>query len=144
MDLTNRVRELIDDWAKPLRQLENERHRVHGDFRKQNVLVRFDGVRWNVAAILDWECAFLGSPLIDVGLFLRYENSDNLIAEPAFSEGFRDGGGKLPDDWFTLSRVLDLESLCRSLASPNLPLDIEHELAGLVSRTMMELESTCA
>ena len=134
---------VIDDWSTRLKQTENEGQLVHGDFRKQNVLVRFDGSCWNVAAILDWECAFLGSPLIDVGMFLRYEQPENPVAEPAFSRGYRIAAGDLPDDWFGLSRVLDLHSLCSSLSSPDLPLDIEREIVGLVTRTIKELESTC-
>jgi aminoglycoside phosphotransferase (APT) family kinase protein len=130
---------LFSIWAPRLRSLEDLRRLVHGDFRKQNVLVRSGDDGWQVAAILDWELAFAGSPLHDIGLFLRYENLESPV-EPAFSNGFRDGGGELPVDWFALSRVLDLASLCRSLAEPDLPSDIETELIGLVRRTLREFE----
>jgi aminoglycoside phosphotransferase (APT) family kinase protein len=140
-NVTRRLSKIAAKWTQRLESLQSETRLVHGDFRKQNILVRPGNGDWEVAAILDWELAFAGSPLRDVGLFLRYEHRDNPIAEPAFSNGFRDGGGELPDEWFALSRVLDLESLCRSLNEPDLPADIETELVALVMRSARELES---
>jgi aminoglycoside phosphotransferase (APT) family kinase protein len=133
--LADRVRRVVADWAARLRLLADERRLVHGDFRKQNILVRPAGNAWTVAAVLDWECACKGSPMIDVGLFLRYERPERPVAEPAFSRGFRDGGGQLDDDWMDLARAVDLDSLCRSLTAPHLPSDIEREIVGLVTAT---------
>jgi aminoglycoside phosphotransferase (APT) family kinase protein len=139
--VAEKVGKLIARWAVPLRLVMNERRLIHGDFRKQNILVRPNEKGWTVAAILDWECAFAGSPMCDVGLFLRYERPDDPVAEPAFSRGFRDAGGELCDSWFELSRVVDLESLCSSLTAPDLPHDIECEIVSLVIRTTVELDS---
>ncbi|HKP10500.1 MAG TPA: aminoglycoside phosphotransferase family protein [Blastocatellia bacterium] len=133
--LADRVRRLVADWGTRLRLITRERRLVHGDFRKQNILVRPDGNTWTVAAILDWECAFQGSQMFDVGVFLRYERSEQPVAEPAFSRGFRDGGGRLCEDWMDAARVVDLDSLCRSLTAPHLPPDIEREIVGLVTAT---------
>ena len=89
--------------------------------------------------ILDWECAFTGSPLFDVALFLRYERPEQPVAEPSFSRGFLDRGGRLCDDWKDAIRVVDLESLCRSLTAEYLPPDIEREIVGLVAATATQL-----
>lgn len=140
-ELADRARRLVAEWAPRLRSVAGERRLVHGDFRKQNVLVRLDGGAWRVAAILDWECAFAGSPLLDVGVFLRYERPERPTAEPAFSRGFLDGGGWLPEDWRERVRVVDLASLCRCLAEPELPPEIEREVAGLVAETVARLGS---
>lgn len=137
--LADRVRRLVACRASQLQSVTNEQRLVHGDFRKQNILVRPDGNVWTVAAILDWECAFTGSPLYDVALFLRYERPERPIAEPSFSRGFLDGGGQLCDDWKDAIRVVDLESLCRSLTGEYLPLDIEREIVGLVAATASQL-----
>lgn len=51
---------------------------------------------WAVAAILDWELAFSGSPLLDVGHFLRYELDATPLREPHFSRAFTHD--ELPSD----------------------------------------------
>lgn len=43
---------------------------VHGDYRLDNVLVTSAG---RVNAVLDWEMATLGDPLVDLGLMLVYQ-----------------------------------------------------------------------
>ena len=53
--------------------------------------------RWSVSAVLDWEFAYSGSPLDDVGNMLRFEQPPGFAA--GFADGFRDGGGDLPLDW---------------------------------------------
>jgi len=58
---------------------------VHGDFNSPNILVRADHGTWRVAAILDWEFAFAGSMLCDVGNMLRYERPGHPRYEPPFS-----------------------------------------------------------
>lgn len=46
---------------------------AHGDFNSPNILVAQRDGTWRVAAILDWEFAFLGHTFYDIGNFLRYE-----------------------------------------------------------------------
>ena len=60
---------------------------VHGDYRLDNVLVTDDG---ELTAVLDWEMATLGDPLVDLGLLLVYrENPVSADGAPATSaEGF--------------------------------------------------------
>ncbi|WP_174547170.1 phosphotransferase family protein [Nocardiopsis dassonvillei] len=43
---------------------------VHGDYRLDNVLVTSEG---RINAVLDWEMATLGDPLVDLGLMLVYQ-----------------------------------------------------------------------
>lgn len=50
---------------------------VHGDYRLTNVLMTPDASR--VTAVLDWEMASLGDPLMDVGLLVVYHR---MAAEP--------------------------------------------------------------
>jgi len=45
---------------------------VHGDFRLDNALVVGDGDEPRISAILDWEMATLGDPLVDLGIFGLY------------------------------------------------------------------------
>lgn len=43
---------------------------VHGDYRLDNALI--DGEKPRLSAILDWEMATLGDPLVDLGIFALY------------------------------------------------------------------------
>jgi aminoglycoside phosphotransferase (APT) family kinase protein len=73
---------------------------VHGDFNSPNIFVRHERGSWRVAAILDWEFAFAGSILCDIGNMLRYERPTQSRYEPHFSRGLLDEGWRAPDDWF--------------------------------------------
>ncbi|MFD3686228.1 phosphotransferase family protein [Nocardiopsis sp. NPDC058631] len=60
---------------------------VHGDYRLDNVLVTPEG---RINAVLDWEMATLGDPLVDLGLMLVYQQQPVGVDKvPATSaEGF--------------------------------------------------------
>ncbi|MEV3854685.1 phosphotransferase family protein [Streptomyces sp. NPDC050095] len=59
---------------------------VHGDYRLDNVLVRWDekdGVGVDrIKAILDWEMSTLGDPLTDLGLLVMYSEPLDLTESP--------------------------------------------------------------
>jgi aminoglycoside phosphotransferase (APT) family kinase protein len=135
-DSRRRVREYIRQWAPRLREFENDRALVHSDFGSPNLVVERVGGRWQVAAVLDWEFAFAGSPLCDLGHIMRYERRRSPRLEPHFSRGFRDSGGVLPDDWFDLGRAMDLTALVEFLTRPTLPASIVPEIVELVLATV--------
>jgi aminoglycoside phosphotransferase (APT) family kinase protein len=94
------------------------RQLVHSDYNGKNLLaVRQDG-RWSISAVLDWEFAFSGSPLVDIGNMLRFRGRH----PPGFAEGFiggyRAAGGRLPPDWREISEALDLYALADFLTRP--------------------------
>jgi len=138
----HRLRGFIWDWAKQLAAIGDERSLVHSDYGSPNILLNQSpnpvNGRWKVAAVLDWEFAFAGSPLYDVGHSLRYDRRTSPLMEPHFAAGFREGGGALPDNWRNLARVLDLTALCHMLTRPGLPEDVVAELVELVVGTMLE------
>jgi len=127
-----RVHELIWNGAPELSALDNDPRLVHGDFNRRNLLVWPVGGRWKVAAVLDWEFAVSSSPLADLGSFLRYETGAAPVAEPHFSEGYRAGGGTLPENWRRLSRLLALAAICESLTHEDLPEAVIQELVTLL------------
>lgn len=89
---------------------------VHGDFNPKNVVLRRDANgAWAVAALIDWEFAFSGSSLFDVGNFLRYEDTRPAGYGRAFAEAYRAAGGALPERWREIAAVLDAFSLCQFL-----------------------------
>jgi aminoglycoside phosphotransferase (APT) family kinase protein len=132
------VRQAVWSRAADLGRLEDERRLMHRDFNNRNVVVRRVGGRWQVAAVLDWEFAVSGSPLVDVGSFLRYETATNPSREPHFSRGYERGGGHLPRDWRELARLVDVASLCELLTKPGVPDEIVVEVCDLVRRTVRQ------
>ena len=72
-----------------------------------------------VAAVLDWEFAFSGPPLLDIGGMLRHSESLPPDFEPDFIRGFSENGGQLPPEWKKTVRLLDLINLCQFLSMPD-------------------------
>jgi aminoglycoside phosphotransferase (APT) family kinase protein len=91
---------------------------VHSDFNPKNLLVREQAGGWTVAAVLDWEFAFSGSPLVDVGNMLRFPADLPPGFVEAFVAGFAEGGGVLPAAWREISLALDLFALADLLTRP--------------------------
>ena len=125
----------IWSWASQLAELNNEVRLVHSDFGNRNILVDCINGSWQVVAVLDWEFSLSGSPLLDVGHFLRYDRGDISLLEPFFSRAFVEFGGVLPEDWRRLSQVLDLTGLVHCLTHPQLPDDVTREILQLIKST---------
>lgn len=130
------LRNFARRWAPFMPNIQDERQLVHSDFGNRNILVREEQGRWAVAAVLDWEFAFSGSPLLDVGHFLRYERRNIPLREPSFSRAFVRFGGKLPDNWRQIARVIDLTGLVQCLTHKDLPDDVEAEIIELINATL--------
>jgi len=135
-DLISRLHSFAWSHAATLPQLESACQLVHNDFGNRNILVREEKGMWRVAAVLDWELAISGSPLLDVGHFLRYEHHWQPLREPHFSRAFVDHGGYLPDGWPEIVRLIDLTGLVECLTHEDLPADVEAELFALVNTTL--------
>lgn len=118
---TDELRAYLSGWLSRLRELNQNRALVHGDFNNRNTLIRRQGTRWIVSAILDWELAFAGCPLWDAARFLCYENPARPYREPHFSTGYCDAGGMLPRDWIDLARAINLLTAAEGLTRPDLP-----------------------
>jgi len=136
--LRDRTQTMMWSWAPQLRGIEEHASLVHGDFNRRNLLVRMARGRWSVAAVLDWEFAVSGSPLGDLGNFLRYERIARPIAEPHFSAGYERAGGCLPHEWRRLARLLNLVAVCESLTHDELPETVAAELVELVRATIQD------
>ena len=82
---------------------------VHADFNGSNILVRqkTEGAGWEVAAVLDWEFAFSGSPAVDFGNLLRPPLDAEDFAE-AVASGYRQAGGALPSEWRRIAQIADI------------------------------------
>ncbi|MFI5619638.1 phosphotransferase [Streptomyces sp. NPDC051567] len=112
------LRALARRGPRAVTSVAGESSLVHGDFNPKNVLVQRRAGQWAVAAVLDWELAFSGSPLFDVGNMLRFAHEYPPAFTRGFVDGFRGGNGRLPADWRRLSRTLDLFALADILTAP--------------------------
>jgi aminoglycoside phosphotransferase (APT) family kinase protein len=118
--LAQRVWRFVKNREEMLSVVERDAMLVHGDFNGPNVIVRTTPDGPHVAALIDWEYAHSGTPLVDLGSILRDSDSDRA---PWFEEelirGYRQEGGILPPNWRQVSRIVDLVKLCAFVRSPN-------------------------
>ena len=137
-ELTRALQRLLRDNAALLTAADTQTVLVHGDYKAQNLLVRRagTGADWNIAAVLDWEFAFAGSPLFDVAICLRYGDMLPPAFTAAFAAGYRDHGGILPPDWRRIIRLLDLVNLCGFLSAPDARGAMIAEVTSLVRATV--------
>jgi aminoglycoside phosphotransferase (APT) family kinase protein len=132
-ELLRRLRQLVADNAWRADQMSAGGPCLsHSDFKPWNMLVR-DG---RVVAVLDWEFAFAGAPLNDIGNFLRYSARQVPEYESGFVDGYRRAGGTLPDDWKRLSRLVDLINLCVFLNRPDDDLAVANDVRPLLQATL--------
>jgi aminoglycoside phosphotransferase (APT) family kinase protein len=134
--LLERIHNFGWSWADRIPDLDAQPGLVHCDFGNQNILVREENGKWIVAAVLDWEFGLSGSPLLDVGHFLRYETADHPLREPHFSKAFVEQGGYLPEGWREIVRVIDLTALVECLTHDDLSAEVESELIELILATL--------
>ena len=134
--LARRVSDFIATMAGRLRTFDAEARLVHSDYGSANVLLRRVAGRWEVAAVLDWEFAFSGCRLWDLGNLLRYERESRPRFEPHASAGYIEAGGELPKDWRLLARSMDLVSLCEMLTRDAVPPEMAVELTQLIEGTL--------
>jgi aminoglycoside phosphotransferase (APT) family kinase protein len=80
---------------------------VHADFNPKNLLV--DPATGGVTGVLDWEFAFAGAPLTDLGNLLRFETDPVFAAAAAGT--YVDRAPDVPPDWLEVARAIDLFSL---------------------------------
>ena len=105
--------------ADPLaRSVGRSRQLVHSDYNGKNLLATGGDGRWSISAVLDWEFAFSGSPLTDIGNMLRFRGELPTGFADGFIAGYRDGGGELPARWREISEALDLFALADFLTRP--------------------------
>jgi hypothetical protein len=124
--------------AEPLATTQvGARQLVHSDFNPKNILVA-DGT---VTAVLDWEFAFSGSPLFDVGNMLRFVGDYPPAFENGFVNGFAGNGGHLPPGWRRISAALDLFALADLLTRPP-DRPIPAQVARLIRKRLTVMGST--
>lgn len=126
----------VERTSSVLSEIDGAYALIHADYKRSNLLVTRTGATWSIAAVLDWEFACAGVPLIDFGIFLRAgARLPDGFAE-AFAAGYVDAGGSLPSDWLRYSRLLDLLSQMTFLDDPRDRPNVVEETIGVVKETI--------
>jgi aminoglycoside phosphotransferase (APT) family kinase protein len=89
---------------------------VHADFNPKNLLV--DPATGGVTGVLDWEFAYAGAPLADVGNLLRFAEDE--VFDRTVALAYAERAPDVEDGWLEVARALDLYSLI-DLASREAP-----------------------
>lgn len=121
-------------YAAVLVAVAGARQLVHSDFNPKNLLAKRGPSGWVVTAVLDWEFAFSGSPLFDVGNMTRFAGDYPPSYVAGFLRGLRRSGGELPPDWREISQGLDLYALADLLTGP--PSDVSRRAAARMRRLL--------
>jgi aminoglycoside phosphotransferase (APT) family kinase protein len=109
---------------------------VHSDFGGSNILVRRANACWEVAAILDWEFAFSGTPFFDFGNLLRPPLGERPGFETSVTAGYLDAGGQLPDNWRRMSLLVDLYNWADFLNRPDANPALIADAKAMIRRTL--------
>lgn len=111
--VSGRVLQALQGNAERMRALAGVPRLLHGDFKSSNL-------HWTDAGrllVLDWEFAYSGASLSDVGQLLRWQPPTEFVAE--FAAAYRACGGVLPEEFQRWAALFDLVNLTGLLA--NLP-----------------------
>lgn len=115
-------RTLVARTAATGEGVDGEATLVHADLNPKNVLLRHDGDRWTLAALIDWEFAMSGTALVDLGNVQRFAHHLPDGYASAVGRGFSGAGGRLRADWRPVAAALDAialgEMLGRGPAAP--------------------------
>ncbi len=115
---------------------------VHSDFRDSNLLVARKAGVWRVTGVLDWEFAFAGPSLFDLGSLLRREAT---MLPPGFAgqvvAAYRAHGGFAPLGWRRMTLLMDLMNLCGFADMPVTRRTMLADVTSLIKATVTRLEA---
>lgn len=139
--LIGRLWSLVETHAGELDALAGRVALVHSDYRDSNLLVARDGAGWRVSGALDWEFAYAGPSLFDLGSLLRREAT----LPPGFAShvvaAYRAGRGFAPPGWRRMTLLMDLMNLCGFVDMPETRGAMLADVTALIQGTVTRLEA---
>jgi aminoglycoside phosphotransferase (APT) family kinase protein len=114
--LRSRMLRLLEGSSATLRGLAGRPVLLHGDFKASNLHWTTD----DRLLVLDWEFAYVGSSVSDIGQLMRWDPPAPFV--DAFAASYCAHGGRLEDDWQRWAAVFDLINLAgllQNLAGPD-------------------------
>lgn len=143
-ELAHQLKRLVEDYAAEMDAAPAPAVLVHADYQGKNLLMQRVADAWQVAAVLDWEFAFAGAALFDLGILLRHADTLPADMTGAVARGYTVGGGTLPADWQRHARLNDLVNLCEFLLVPTPRPVHEAEMCRLIAATVRRAGSATA
>lgn len=104
-EIRRRVVDQLDAHRDGVEALAERAVLLHGDFKVSNLHWSDD----DRLLVLDWEFAYAGPALADVGQLLRWTPSSAFRRR--FAASYRQAGGELPEEWERWAALLDLVNL---------------------------------
>jgi Ser/Thr protein kinase RdoA (MazF antagonist) len=138
--LTERLLAVIESCADELAPLKGQSALIHADYKDGNILVARNAEGWRVTAVLDWEFAFAGPSIFDLGSLLRREDTLPPGFAAACIAAYRAHGGFAPPGWRRMTLLMDLINLCDFLNRETMRTTMRDDLASLVRATVERLE----
>jgi aminoglycoside phosphotransferase (APT) family kinase protein len=128
--LAARITAFLDGDAYAARDALDVPVLCHCDFKVSNLHVTPAGE----LVVLDWEFAWAGPRLLDIGQLLRWQPPETFVR--AFADGYLAGGGVLIDGWRRIAEAIDVGSMLGVFAHNEVARstpDIERRLAEIVA-----------
>jgi hypothetical protein len=91
-----------------------------------------------VAAVIDWEFAFSGTPFFDLGNLLRPPLGEIPGMQAAVERGYRNAGGDLPIEWRKMSKLTDLTAWLEFLTRKNAGINLISDCKTQICKTIGE------
>lgn len=135
-EFTEKILRFIQQFGPLLDQWKSEPCLAHSDFGGSNILVHDVGHGWEVAAVLDWEFAFSGTPLFDFGNLLRPPLGTMQNFAETVGESYTHHGGDLPADWRRLIRLVDLSAWFDFLSRPTVTNAVVADAKSVIANTI--------
>lgn len=140
-DLHQATLQLVQSQATILPPAK-EANLTHADYDPSNMLVQETRDGWKISAILDWEFAFAGTYLLDIGMMLRYAHKLPACYENSFISGLTSASGPLPAQWKKQAKLMDL--LCLLQLTHYNPLQerpkLNRDVVSLIANTVKNWE----
>jgi fructosamine-3-kinase len=120
----------LEKYQSELRALSGSPVLLHGDFKASNL-------HWTDRGeflVFDWEFAYAGPKLMDVGQLIRWRPPASFIE--GFASAYRDCGGTLPTDWQKWAGAFDLFNLIGLLSGvppdSRRAIDVRHRIQQIL------------
>jgi aminoglycoside phosphotransferase (APT) family kinase protein len=128
--LAARIATFLDGNAYARRDALDVPVLCHSDFKVSNLHLTPTGE----LVVLDWELAWAGPRLLDIGQLLRWHPADSFVS--AFADAYRANGGVLIDGWRRIAEAIDVGSMLGVFAHNEVARstpDFERRLAEIVA-----------
>jgi hypothetical protein len=122
---------LLEREAPSMRLVAGAPCLVHGDFKVSNLHRAADGR----VLVLDWEFAYAGSALSDIGQLLRWDPPDAFLN--GFTDAYVEAGGVLRGDYRRFAKLFDLVNMAGLLKSGGAKRT--RDVTGRLEATLREL-----